>query len=128
MGRAGRLGLISIRCGGFRPARGRALLCCAAVVLRHAVLCLSPDLRQACACCIELGRWCPAELFTWASGRQISKEEAMRCAKREPGRSWEAIEPELTKLGAPSNPHLLLRQGYNTAVTISEVRQDAPAK
>ena len=27
----------------------------------------------------------------------------MRCAKREPGRSWEAIEPELTKLGAPLN-------------------------
>ncbi|KAK9846401.1 hypothetical protein WJX81_003049 [Elliptochloris bilobata] len=40
-----------------------------------------------------------SELFTWASGRVITKEEAMRCAKREPGRSWEAIESELTKLG-----------------------------
>jgi hypothetical protein len=25
----------------------------------------------------------------------------MRCAKREPGRSWEAIEAELTRLGEP---------------------------
>lgn len=43
-----------------------------------------------------------AELFTWASGREITKEQAMRCAKREPGRSWEAIEPELTRLGNPT--------------------------
>lgn len=26
-------------------------------------------------------------------------DQAMRCAKREPGRSWEAIESELNKLG-----------------------------
>ena len=29
-------------------------------------------------------------------------EKAMRCAKREPGRSWEAIESELNALGMPS--------------------------
>ena len=41
-----------------------------------------------------------AELFTWVLDVPISKEQAMRCAKREPGRSWEAIERELHKLGA----------------------------
>ncbi|KAK9820348.1 hypothetical protein WJX72_009310 [[Myrmecia] bisecta] len=38
-------------------------------------------------------------LFTWATGKEITKDQAMRCAKREPGRSWEAIESELNKLG-----------------------------
>jgi hypothetical protein len=31
--------------------------------------------------------------------RVISIDQAMRCAKREPGRSWEALESELNKLG-----------------------------
>ena len=43
---------------------------------------------------------CTAELFTWASGRSISRKEAMRCARRDPGRSWEAIYSEMDKLGA----------------------------
>lgn len=41
-----------------------------------------------------------AELLTWVLGEPISKDQAMRCAKREPGRSWEAIDSELKKLGA----------------------------
>ena len=41
-----------------------------------------------------------AELFNWVlRPRQITVDQAMRCAKREPGRSWEAIETELNKLG-----------------------------
>ena len=44
-----------------------------------------------------------AGLFTWASGRTITKREAMRCARRDPGRSWEAIHSELDKLGACTN-------------------------
>lgn len=43
----------------------------------------------------------PAELLTWATGREISKADAMRCARREPGRSWQAIPSELTRLGEP---------------------------
>ena len=43
--------------------------------------------------------WAVAELFTWAGSRDISKAEAMRCAKREPGRSWEAIQAEIERLG-----------------------------
>ena len=31
--------------------------------------------------------------------RKITVDQAMRCAKREPGRSWEALETELNKLG-----------------------------
>ena len=48
-----------------------------------------------------------AELLTWVLEEPISKDQAMRCAKREPGRSWEAIESELKKLGAPCcrRPH-----------------------
>ena len=41
----------------------------------------------------------PAALFSWVANRPISVDQAMRCAKREPGRSWEALEPELNKLG-----------------------------
>ena len=29
----------------------------------------------------------------------MTKEQAMRCAKREPGRSWEAISSEIRKIG-----------------------------
>ena len=43
-----------------------------------------------------------AELFGWVLDRDISQDQAMRCAKREPGRSWEALETELNKLGQPS--------------------------
>ena len=38
-------------------------------------------------------------LFGWALGRNVSEEEAKRCAKREPGRSWEALEGEMAALG-----------------------------
>ncbi|GAX83701.1 hypothetical protein CEUSTIGMA_g11126.t1 [Chlamydomonas eustigma] len=44
-----------------------------------------------------------AQLFTWASGRFISKEDAMQCARRLPGRSWETVESELAKLGLYPN-------------------------
>ena len=49
----------------------------------------------------EWNQRCPvlAELFSWATGRKITIEQAMRCAKRDPGRSWEAIESELAKHG-----------------------------
>ena len=40
-----------------------------------------------------------ATLFTWASGKAVSDEEAKRCAKRDPGRSWEAIESEMVAIG-----------------------------
>ncbi len=40
-----------------------------------------------------------AELFTWVLEKKVSEEQAMRCAKREAGRPWEANEPELHKLG-----------------------------
>ena len=105
MGRAGRLGRISVWCGGNPGARLWELLCCAAV----GMLCFACRCK-ACICCAEQVQWFPAELFTWASGRQISKDEAMRCAKREPGRSWEAIESELTKLGVAPALSLSLRQ------------------
>ena len=41
------------------------------------------------------------ELFSWVTCRTIRREEAARCAKREPGRSWEAIDSELANLGMP---------------------------
>eukprot|EP00884_Botryococcus_braunii_P013755 jgi/Botrbrau1/22380/Bobra.0002s0057.1 len=40
-----------------------------------------------------------ADVFSWATGRPVSAQQAKQCAKREPGRSWEAIESELHKLG-----------------------------
>lgn len=45
--------------------------------------------------------WCcfSAVLFSWVLQRDVSVDQAMRCAKREPGRSWEALEGELHKLG-----------------------------
>lgn len=56
------------------------------------------------AACEGAGVWftqgchLPAGLFTWAIQRPITKEQAMRCAKREPGRSWEALDTELQRL------------------------------
>ncbi|KAL4443494.1 hypothetical protein ABPG75_011231 [Micractinium tetrahymenae] len=40
-----------------------------------------------------------AELFTWALGRPVDEEQTKKCAKREPGRSWEALEGELAAIG-----------------------------
>lgn len=40
-----------------------------------------------------------AELFSWATGKVISADEASKVAKREPGRSWEALEMEMHVLG-----------------------------
>ena len=46
------------------------------------------------------GAFLYAELFNWVlEPKRITVDQAMRCAKREPGRSWEAIESELNKLG-----------------------------
>ncbi|KAI7842903.1 hypothetical protein COHA_003415 [Chlorella ohadii] len=44
-----------------------------------------------------------AELFSWALGRPVDEESCKKCAKREPGRSWEAIEIELQAIGV--HPH-----------------------
>ena len=41
----------------------------------------------------------PAELFTWALGSAVSKEDAIMCARRQPGRSWETLSEELAKMG-----------------------------
>lgn len=49
-----------------------------------------------------------AELFSWVTGRSIDKNQAMRCAKREPGRSWEAIESELAQIGESFPWHISL--------------------
>lgn len=40
--------------------------------------------------------------------KKITVDQAMRCAKREPGRSWEAIESELNKMGMLAEAHKLL--------------------
>ena len=40
-----------------------------------------------------------ADLFSWALGRTVSKDEAMRCARRQPGRSWETVDQELHNMG-----------------------------
>lgn len=40
-----------------------------------------------------------AELFSWVTGYNIRPDQAAQCAKREPGRSWEAIDSELANLG-----------------------------
>lgn len=48
----------------------------------------------------DISMWTGPELFTWVLDVPITKEQAMRCAKREPGRSWEAIDKELHRLGA----------------------------
>ncbi|GIL45763.1 hypothetical protein Vafri_2917 [Volvox africanus] len=39
-----------------------------------------------------------SELFTWARGATITPEQALRCARRLPGRSWETLNDELEKL------------------------------
>jgi hypothetical protein len=40
-----------------------------------------------------------AELFSWATGKVVTGEECKRVARREPGRSWEALESELDNIG-----------------------------
>lgn len=58
-----------------------------------------------------------ATLISWATGRAVTDEEAKRVAKREPGRSWEALEPELAALGVHPNcwPLPLTLEGVRTA-------------
>ena len=41
----------------------------------------------------------PADLFTWATDCPITKEQAMKCARRQQGRRWEAVYEELMALG-----------------------------
>lgn len=48
-------------------------------------------------CCCSVPITCCAALFRWATGRDFSQEEARQCAKRLPGRSWEAVEPVLDR-------------------------------
>jgi hypothetical protein len=55
--------------------------------------------KQASTMIVALRCLC-ADLFTWVSGRNITREQAMMCARRLPGRSWEAVDEELRKLGA----------------------------
>ena len=54
-----------------------------------------------------------AALFSWVAGRDISVAEAMACARRLPGRSWEAVDGEMRRLGmAPATwPLPLTRAG-----------------
>jgi hypothetical protein len=40
-----------------------------------------------------------SELFSWAVGKRISREQAAGCARRKQGKSWEVIPHELAKLG-----------------------------
>ncbi|EFN58193.1 hypothetical protein CHLNCDRAFT_142040 [Chlorella variabilis] len=44
-----------------------------------------------------------SELFSWALGRPVDEESTKKCAKREPGRSWEALDSELQAIGV--HPH-----------------------
>lgn len=59
----------------------------------------------------------PPELFTWATGRAIDKDEAMACARRMPGRSWEACHDKLKAIGAhaPARASRLLSGGMHIA-------------
>lgn len=41
-----------------------------------------------------------AELFSWGAGKLITQEQAMKCAHRQKGRSWEAVQSEIGALGA----------------------------
>ncbi|KAK2079148.1 hypothetical protein QBZ16_002839 [Prototheca wickerhamii] len=58
-----------------------------------------------------------AVLLSWATGKAVSEEAAKRVAKREPGRSWEALESELAALGAHPNcwPLPLTLEGVRAA-------------
>lgn len=58
-----------------------------------------------------------SQLFGWALGRPVSEDEAKRCAKREPGRSWEALEVEMNALGVHPNswPLPLTLEGVQAA-------------
>lgn len=40
-----------------------------------------------------------SELFTWATGKRITREQAAVCARRKQGKSWEVVPHELAKLG-----------------------------
>ncbi|KAL0054150.1 hypothetical protein WJX82_004523 [Trebouxia sp. C0006] len=73
------------------------------------------------------GDYC-STLFSWVvEPRVISIDQAMRCAKREPGRSWEALDSELNKLGLYPNtwPLPLSRQGLISAAQ-NPVHQPVP--
>ncbi|KXZ47052.1 hypothetical protein GPECTOR_38g289 [Gonium pectorale] len=39
-----------------------------------------------------------SQLFTWAKGSTVTSDQALRCARRLPGRSWETLSEELEKL------------------------------
>lgn len=40
-----------------------------------------------------------AKLFSWATGKDVTQEQATRCAQRMPGRSWVIVDAELASLG-----------------------------
>ncbi|CAK0749175.1 hypothetical protein CVIRNUC_001890 [Coccomyxa viridis] len=69
-----------------------------------------------------------AELFTWISEQPITRDQAMRCAKREPGRSWEAITSEIRRLSLNpmSWPLPLSREGLRQAAQ-NPVSQPMPS-
>jgi hypothetical protein len=63
------------------------------------------------------------ELFSWATGRLISKDEAMACARRQPGRSWEAVTEKLQTLGGcpwaqPMSAPLCLGAGWLKCIAV----------
>jgi hypothetical protein len=61
---------------------------------KKAMLLLVHDTVHDCVALVLL-----AALFSWAIGEHISRADAMKTARRLPGRSWEAVEEELEKLG-----------------------------
>ena len=77
---------------------------CASFKVHHRQQGLQPSASSAAL--LENVRCCDAELFNWVlEPKKITVDQAMRCAKREPGRSWEAIESELNKLGKLAEAH-----------------------
>ena len=53
-----------------------------------------PQLEWGRPCCEHL-----ANLFSWALGRAVSEEDAMKCFYRQPNKSWAKVDQELHSMG-----------------------------
>lgn len=74
-----------------------------ATVHAHGVLCVLYMLAPAHnPCWCHASVWLP-DLFNWATGREgdnaITRTQAMSCARRPQGRSWEVVFDKLMELG-----------------------------
>lgn len=97
--------------GPCKPCRHQALFVAKAHMSTFWPVCACP--RGWClAVCITgmlllLLLLCP-DLFNWATGREgddrISREQAMSCARRPQGRSWEVVFDKLMELGESASP------------------------